>query len=139
MDEERLNLDIRTFTSPKTFSALFLQCSTDPWRHNPMNTKQSKHHCPQLICYRTLKKKVIYCFPRPFAHTTIVYHNNSLFPKIIYIIKILPKVADRSEFGSGWIYCDPKPDPLLIGFGCLKPDPNRKNGSIIGSVFRVSG
>ena len=70
---------------------------TDPWQHNPMNTKQSKHHCPQLICYRTLKKKVIYCFPRLFAHTTIVYHNNSLFLKIIYIIKILPKAANHEK------------------------------------------
>ena len=69
----------------------------DPWQHNPMNAKQSKHHCPQLICYRTLKKKVIYCFPKPFAHTTIVYHNNSLFPKIIYIIKILPKAANHEK------------------------------------------
>ena len=70
---------------------------TDPWQHNPMNTKQSKHHFPQLICYRTLKKKVIYYFPGPFAHTTIIYHNNSLFPKIIYIIKILPKAANHEK------------------------------------------
>ena len=32
----------------------------DPLRHSPMDTKQAKHHYPQLISYRAMKKKVIY-------------------------------------------------------------------------------
>ena len=52
----------------------------DPLRHSPMDTKQAKHHYPQLISYRAMKKKVIYWFHTLFAHTTPVYHNNSLLP-----------------------------------------------------------
>ena len=33
----------------------------------------------------------------------------------------------RTDIGSGRVYCDPKPDPITIGFGCLKTDPTRKN------------
>ena len=55
----------------------------DPLRHNPMNTKQAKHHYSQLICYMTMKKKVIHEFPTPFAHTTPIYHNNFPLLKII--------------------------------------------------------
>ena len=32
----------------------------------------------------------------------------------------------RSDIGSGWVYCDPKPDPIEIGFCCLKLDSTRK-------------
>ena len=39
----------------------------------------------------------------------------------------------RSDIGSGWVYCDPKPDPIEIGFGCLKPNPTQKIRSIIES------
>ena len=39
----------------------------------------------------------------------------------------------------GRVYCDLKPDPIEIKFGCLKPDPTRKIESVIRSDFRVSG
>ena len=45
----------------------------------------------------------------------------------------------RTDIGSGRVYCDLKPDPIEIGFGCLKTDLTRKIGSVIGSVFWVSG
>ena len=41
--------------------------------------------------------------------------------------------------GLGQVYCDPKPNPIETGFDCLKPDSIRKIGSIIRSVFRISG
>ena len=40
---------------------------------------------------------------------------------------------------SGRVYYGPKPDPIEIGFGYLRPDPTRKIGSEIGSIFQVSG
>ena len=43
------------------------------------------------------------------------------------------------DTGSGLFYCEPKLDLIEIGFGYLKPDPTRKIGSGIRSVFRVSG
>ena len=45
----------------------------------------------------------------------------------------------RTDIGSGRVYCDPKPDPIEIGFGCLKPNPTWKIESVIRSVFSVSG
>ena len=30
--------------------------------------------------------------------------------------------AFRTDIGLGRVYCDPKPDPIEIGFGCLKLD-----------------
>ena len=45
----------------------------------------------------------------------------------------------RTDIGSGRVYCDLKFDLIEIRFGCLKTDPTRKIGSVIGSVFQVSG
>ena len=33
-----------------------------------IHTKQTKYHRTQLICYRTMKKKVIHQFATPFIH-----------------------------------------------------------------------
>ena len=37
--------------------------------------------------------------------------------------KQLDMAGRRTDIGSGRVYCDPKPDPIKIGFGCLKTDP----------------
>ena len=47
------------------------------------------------------------------------------------------RTLNRTDIGPSRVYRDLKPDSIEIGFGCLKPDPNWKIGSVIGSVFTV--
>jgi len=119
MKEERLNLKNRMFTSLKASNIRFppytphyamqhkppqsyIALSAKPaplWfkhlKHNPMDSKQAKHHCLQLICYRAMKKDMIHRFSTLLAHTTPIY-NHVLF-RGLSIERILPKAADHEK------------------------------------------
>lgn len=51
--------------------------SIPPW------SKQIEHHCPQLISYREMKKKMTHRLPTFFAHTAPIQNNNMSLLKIV--------------------------------------------------------
>ena len=52
-------------------------------RHNPMNSKQTKHQRPQLKCYGAMKKKMIHRLLTPLTHITLIKNNKMPLAKVI--------------------------------------------------------
>ena len=52
-------------------------------KHNPVNSKQTKHQRPQLKCYGAMKKKMIHRLLTPLTHITLIKNNNMLLAKVI--------------------------------------------------------
>ena len=80
---------IRTKTSITLYFDVYQTCLprsqqlTNFIWHNPMYTKQTKNHRPQLIYCRTMKKKAIHRFPTPFIHKAPLQLCNMPFAKRI--------------------------------------------------------
>ena len=55
----------------------------NPIWHNPMQTKQTTHHSPQLISYGIMKKKMFHQFHTSFTHTAPIQNNTASPSKII--------------------------------------------------------
>ena len=52
-------------------------------RHNPMESKQTKHQRPQLISYWAMKQKMIHQLPPPLTHIAPIKNNNTPSMEVI--------------------------------------------------------